>query len=313
MKKFLAYLVLIYLLLNTSSFYTQFLNNTDLKSINLDCITDSLISASKTDNHTGYPKKYKINYLKFAGITGVTAGAFWWLHNYQKNAWWSGQRGKFHFQNDWDYAMSADKLGHFFDGAFIQNLYQGAFEWSGFKPSTAMWIGALFSIAYMTDIEIEDGFARDWGFSPGDQLFNVAGAMYPVAQYYWKPLRSFNPKWSYWPSPTLTEGEKQGAFLDDYDGQTNWMSINIPDFLSTDQKFWPSYLNIVIGYGVNNYRNYEKRYADYYIGLDINWERIIPGNSPFMNWFKKVINHFRFLPLPALKINKNGINYSVNF
>ena len=41
--------------------------------------------------------KYKVNYFKVAAITGVTAGAFWWLHNYQKNAWWSGQRGKFHF------------------------------------------------------------------------------------------------------------------------------------------------------------------------------------------------------------------------
>ncbi|MCX7877839.1 MAG: YfiM family protein [Ignavibacteria bacterium] len=272
--------------------------------------SDTVKSASDKVTHE---KKYKINYVKFGGITLATAGAFWWLHEYQKNAWWSGQRGKFHFQNDWDYAMSADKLGHFFDGAFIQSLYEGAFRWSGFKPKTAMWLGAAFSIAYMTDIEIEDGFATDWGFSPGDQIANVAGALYPVAQYYWKPLRSFNVKWSYYPSPTLTEGKKQGAFLDDYDGQTNWLSVNISDFLSPKQTFWPEYLNIVFGYGVNHYRHYDIRYADYYIGLDLNWERIIPGNSEFMLWLKRVINHFRFLPLPVLKINKNGVTYSVNF
>jgi hypothetical protein len=32
-----------------------------------------------------------------------------------------------------------------------------------------------------------------------------------------------------------------------------------------------------------------------------------------MLWFKNVINHFRFFPLPVLKINKDGVTYSVNF
>jgi hypothetical protein len=166
----------------------------------------------------------------------------------------------------------------------------------------------------MTDVEIEDGFATDWGFSPGDQLMNVAGALYPVAQYYWKPLRSFNVKWSYFPSDNLTSGTKNGAFLDDYDGQTTWLSINIHDLMPKKaQAFWPDYLNIAAGYGVNDYQNYEKRFADFYVGLDVNWERIIPGNSKFMLWFKNVINHFRFLPMPVLRFNKDGVTYSVNF
>ncbi|HWA05671.1 MAG TPA: DUF2279 domain-containing protein, partial [Ignavibacteria bacterium] len=156
-------------------------------------LTDSTADNTGRKTNSGSqltPQKYKINYVKFGAITGVTAGAFWWLHNYQKNAWWSGQRGKFHIQNDWDYAMSADKTGHFFDGALIQAIYRGALEWAGFSPTASVWLGAAFSIAYMTDVEIEDGFATDWGFSMGDQICNVAGALYPVAQYYWKPLRS---------------------------------------------------------------------------------------------------------------------------
>lgn len=281
--------------------------------------TPPLSDTQKTENKLKsgsqlYKPAYKINYYKFAAITGATAGAFWWLHNYQKNAWWSGQRGKFHFQNDWDYSMSADKTGHFFDGAFIQALYRGAFEWAGFSPTASVWLGAAFSIAYMTDIEIEDGFATDWGFSPGDQIMNVTGALYPVAQFYWSPLRSVNFKWSYFPSDDLRTGKKNGAFLDDYNGQTMWMSVNVHDFLGEKAKnFWPDYLNIVTGYGVNYYQDYDKRYADYFIGLDLNWERIIPGNSKFMIWFKNVINHFRFLPLPAIKINKHGVYYTVNW
>ncbi len=259
-------------------------------------------------------QKNKINFIKFGAITGITAGTFVWLHNYQKNSWWSGQRGKFHFQNDWDYAMSADKTGHFFDGAFIQALYKGAFEWAGFSPTASVWMGAAFSIAYMTDVEIEDGFARDWGFSMGDQIFNVTGALYPVAQHYWEPLKSFNVKWSYFPSEDLTSGKRNGAFLDDYNGQTMWLSMNVHDVLGKKAKsFWPDYLNIVTGYGVNHYTEYDKRYADYYVGLDVNWEKIIPGKSKFMLWFKNVINHFRFFPLPVLRFNKDGVSYIVNW
>lgn len=276
---------------------------------------DSSVLKLKLNSGSQIPQnKYQINYLKTGVIVGVTIGGFVWLHNYQKNSWWSGQRGEFHFQNDWDYSMSADKCGHFFDGLLIQAIYRGGFEWAGFSPTASVWMGALFSIAYMTDVEIEDGFATDWGFSPGDETCNIAGAMYPVLQYYWKPLRSFNFKWSYFPSESLTSGEKHGAFLDDYNGQTAWFSVNVHDFLSKKgKKFWPDYLNIVGGYGVNDYQNYAIRYADYYVGLDLNWERIIPGNSKFMLWFKNVINHFRFLPLPVLRISKKGVSYSVNF
>lgn len=259
-------------------------------------------------------EKNNINYIKVGAITGVTAGAFVWLHNYQSNAWWKDQRGKFHFNNDWDYALSADKAGHFFDGLFVQTLYQGAFEWAGFKQTTAMWIGAGFSIIYMTDIEIEDGFATDWGFSPGDEIFNIAGALYPIAQYYWKPLRNFNFKWSYYPSEDLTAGSKNGVFLDDYNGQTMWLTVDVNNLLPKKaKKYWPEIINLTFGYGVDNYTDYSKRYQNWYVGLDLNWEKIIPGNSKFMLWFKKVINHFRFLPLPAIRFNMHEVRYVVNF
>ncbi|MEO8514225.1 MAG: DUF2279 domain-containing protein [Ignavibacteria bacterium] len=288
-----------------------------LKLSNLHPAKDSLSNPTELKLNSGsqLPKReYKVNYIKLGAITGITAGAFLWLHNYQRNSWWAGQRGHFHFQNDWEYAKSADKFGHFFDGLLIQSIYRGALEWSGFSPTASVWLGAAFSLAYMTDVEIEDGFATDWGFSLGDETANLTGALYPVAQYYWKPLRSFNIKWSYYPSEELTGGQKNGAFLDDYDGQTMWLSVNVHDFLGKKaQKFWPDYLNIATGYGVTNYKDLENRYTDIYFGLDLNWERIIPGKSNFMMWFKNVINHFRFLPVPAIRINKNGITYIVHW
>jgi len=258
--------------------------------------------------------EYRISILKTGLVTGVTIGAGIWLHNYQKNAWWSGQRRSFHFHPDWDYAMWADKTGHLFDGAFIHNLYRGAFEWSGFSPTAAMWMGTAFSIAYMTDIEIEDGFATDWGFSWGDELANILGAMYPVAQNYWSPLRELNLKWSYFPSPQLREGNKQGAFIDDYNGQTVWLSIGIHNFLPKPAKrYWPKFLNLAIGYGVKNYQDYSKRYKNFYVAFDYDLRKIIPGQSKFMLWFKDVVNHFRIFPAPGIRINNKGIEYVINF
>jgi hypothetical protein len=273
-------------------------------------------SLSFLSNHTKQKSKHKhkINFLKTGLVTGITIGAGIWLHNYQKNAWWAGQRSRFHLQNDWDYAMSSDKIGHFFDGALIQTLYQGAFEWSGFSPKAAMWLGAGFSIIYMTDIEIEDGFASDWGFSPGDEISNIAGALYPVLQQTWTPLKEVNFKWSYYPTEDLLSGNKHGAFLDDYNGQTNWLSVGIHSFLPKEvKKFWPDFLNIAFGYGVEHYTAWDKRYQNFYIAFDFDWRKIIPGNSRFMLWIKNVLNHFRFLPAPGIRINKFKTEYSVNY
>lgn len=306
-KAFCKYLLTI-LLLNSLNSFSQ----TEITSKNRDSL--QVPTSFTLKEHPKRIEKNEIDYLKVGAIAGVTVGAFWWLHNYQANAWWKDQRGPFHFADDWEYAMFADKLGHFFDGAFVQTLYQGAFEWAGFRKTTSVWIGAGFSILYMTDIEIEDGFATTWGFSPGDQLFNVAGAMYPVAQHYFEPLKNYNMKWSYYPSEELTSGNKHGAFLDDYNGQTYWLTVDVHNLLPKKaKKFWPQVIDIVFGYGVEHYTDFDKRYQNWYFGFDLNWEKIIPGDSSFMLWFKNVLNHFRFFPLPVMRFNMHQTTYIVNY
>jgi hypothetical protein len=307
-KKNSTYLIIIYLLQ-----VSTLLSQSESGSNNF---TDSSSHVKSLTLKQKQQKIYKndIDYFKVAGITGVTGGAFWWLHNYQANAWWKNQRGKFHFAEDWAYSLSADKCGHFFDGDLIQTLYQGAFEWAGFKKTTAMWMGVGFSIACMTDTEIEDGFATSWGFSWGDEMANVSGALYPVAQHYWDPLKNFNFKWSYYPSDELRNGAKDGVFLDDYNGQTIWLSVDVHNMLPKKaKKYWPGIFNIVFGYGVDFYTDFNRRYQNWYVGLDLNWEKIIPGNSRFMIWFKNVINHFRFFPLPVMRFNMHQVKYTVNF
>jgi hypothetical protein len=293
-------------ILDTSALFT--------KNKNFDLVENTNHLKTNTSQKHLINDNGNVSPVKIAVISGFTVGASIWLHNFQRNAWWSGQRGLFHIQNDWEYAMSADKMGHFFDGAFIHKLYSGAFEWAGLSRTAAMWGGTLFSIAYMTDIEIEDGYAHDWGFSMGDELFNVMGAFYPVMQNVYPPLQELNFKWSYFPSEDMRSGKKQGAFLDDYDGQTMWLSIGIHHFLSEKtKKYWPDFLNIALGYGVKGHTDYTKRYQDFYIGFDLDWRRIIPGNSKFMLWMKDILNHFRFLPAPVLRIGTTGTRIVVNY
>ncbi|RPI17084.1 MAG: DUF2279 domain-containing protein [Ignavibacteriae bacterium] len=310
MKRILLFYILSLLAFPGISYSQKFITTEEDSVVN----PSHLMSVTNKKIKQKTLEKSNISVIKFSSITGFTIGAGVWLHNYQRNSWWAGQRGQFHIQNDWDYALSADKAGHFFDGAFIHKLYSGAFEWTGFSKKTSMWLGTLFSIAYMTDIEIEDGFARDWGFSPGDELFNVLGAFYPVVQNAYEPLNEFNFKWSYYPSRTLTEGIKNGAFLDDYDGQTMWLSIGVHRFLPEPiKKYWPDFFNIAVGYGVKDHIDVSKAYQNWYIALDYDFRKMIPGSSKFMLWLKDVLNHFRILPAPGIRFSKHGTEYIINF
>lgn len=254
--------------------------------------------------------KSRVNYYKISGISAFTVGAGYLLHNFQQHAWWSGERRTFHIQNDWAYAMSMDKLGHFFVAHFITNTMKDAFRWSGLSKRTSIWMGALFSIAYMTDIEIEDGFATKWGYSPGDEIFNLGGDIFAVSQDLWKPVKSFSMKWSYFPT---NDPNHKGDFPDDYNGQVFWLSMGIHDFLSKPlQKFWPDYLNIALGYGVKRYEDFSSggRIQNLYLSLDYDVRKIIPGQSSFMIWVKEFINNFRFIPAPALKWDVTNHKFS---
>ena len=248
-------------------------------------------------------KNYSLNPIKFGVLTTVTLGMSIGLHNFQKHAWWSGERGQFHIQNDWAYAMSMDKIGHFMEGGLIEKTMKGAFIWSGMEERTAMWFGALFSIGYMTDIEIEDGFAKAWGYSPGDEIANLTGDIFAIAQDMWTPLQTVKLKWSYVPSnDTLHKGD----FPDDYNGQVFWLSFNINKYFGKKfEEFWPDYLNLAIGYGVKDYEYFGPggRSQNLYIGFDFDVRKIIPGNSSFMRFVKEFLNTFKFIPTPAIKWN----------
>ncbi|NOY06587.1 MAG: hypothetical protein GXO82_08170, partial [Chlorobi bacterium] len=172
-----------------------------------------------------------------AVIGGALTTVFVGLDIYQRNSWWKGQRGEFHIAPDNDYALQVDKVGHFFGGALSTFIGKKSAQWTGFSDDASTWVGAFIGTTFELWVEYQDGFATDWGFSPGDAIMDVAGALYPVAQHYLPPLAAFQPKFSYYPSDDLLEGRhKGGNIIDDYQGQTYWMGIHVHELLPSSWK-----------------------------------------------------------------------------
>jgi hypothetical protein len=250
------------------------------------------------------------------GVLGATVTG---IHIYQRNAWWEGQRGPFHFQDDPDYALNVDKAGHFYGGAFGSFLGQKSLEWSGASRSTAVWGGFAMGALFQLYVEFEDGFARDWGFSPGDAYANVLGAAWPVVQHYVPVASHFQPKFSYWPSQALIDGTHPGNAIDDYEGQTYWMGVHVHGLLPRSwQSYWPKWLGIALGVSIRNMPHFDPEadpgalQRNLIIALDYDMREIIPGDTWLLQALKEALNHIHF-PSPAIRISPDFIAYGFYF
>lgn len=239
-------------------------------------------------------------------VGGTVAAASIGLHIHQANAWWADQRGPFHVQDDWDYALQADKAGHFVAGYALAYFGGEAMMTSGFSWEAATWTGAAIGLAYHTYVEIEDGFATNWGFSPSDMASNTLGSVYYVLQYYVPELQNFQPKWQFIPAKWTGELPipHATAVFDDYASSTFFLSVNmhrvLPDAVA---EHWPAWLNLAVGYGVREV-GYEpdrlptKRVV---LALDYNMVELLPEGPGFWNWIRQSMNFIK-LPSPALEI-----------
>jgi hypothetical protein len=249
-----------------------------------------------------------------AAIVGGTLGALvTGIHIYQRNAWWSDQRTSFHFQDDPIYALNVDKAGHFLGGAFGSFLGRKSLEWSGFSRDASVWGGFAMGALFELYVEFEDGFAKDWGFSPGDAYADVVGAFWPVLQEYVPGVEHIQPKFSYWPSKEMRSGAHKGNAIDDYEGQTYWMSVHVEGLLPQSWKpYWPDWLALAVGVSVRNMELHENKERNIILALDYDMTKIIPGDSWLMQTLKQALNYVRF-PAPAIRISPNYVAYGFYF
>lgn len=259
--------------------------------------------------------KTEIRPTKALIFGGIYLGTLTWLHFHQANAWWSEDRGKFHFEEDWVYGLQVDKAGHFYGGYMISYLMSEGMIASGFSWDDAAIWGTALGIAYQTYVETEDGFAKDWGFSPSDWYADVAGSLFFIAQHYVPALQNITPKWQYVPAEWTGKPVigRPRTFIDDYNSSTFWWSVNVYNILPDNmKKYWVPWLDISVGYGadaidaVSTPGGPPDQLATrrYMIGLDYNLVKLLPEGGWFWNWFRQSLNLIKF-PSPAIEFKNN--------
>ena len=264
-------------------------------------------------------KKYKVDPLKITILSVAGAGAFTALHIYYSNTWWKDQRDYFKFAEDGFYARNMDKASHIYTANLITEGTAMAYQWAGINPKKALLYGAITSMVYETYIEINDGFAPNWGFDWVDMGANLFGASYPFLQRSVPVFQDINFKWSFnpkWISAKI-DSEKKDDLLDDYTNMTFWLSVNpeivLPKSL-TKAKFYPNFLAIALGMSIKNASHVissQNAYAEWYLALDID-VRKLPGKSDFLVKLKKLLNFYHF-PTPAVRFSPSGIWYGLYF
>ncbi|MHC1737373.1 MAG: DUF2279 domain-containing protein [Ignavibacteriaceae bacterium] len=256
------------------------------------------------------PLLRNINYTTLGILSGVTLGMGLGVHFYQANAWWKDQRQSFRFQDDWEYARWIDKAGHWYGTSLIAHGLAGGLEASNVPVRESIIYGAAGALAFQLFVEIEDGFGPDWGFSPGDAMFDVFGAGYPVLQYYFPVLTNFQVKASYFPAQLTGTNPKTGQthiVIDDYEGQKFWLSVKPKNLLPESiAEYWPAILCIAAGMGVKDLDGSGGGKSDFYIALDLDIEQV-PLYGAGWQFVKSTLNYLHF-PMPGIRVT-NGVAF----
>lgn len=255
----------------------------------------------------------KIDYKRFYIVTGGIAVTALAIQIYQYHSWWKEWRRPFHFQEDLVYGKSVDKVGHAWGAAFSAFVISRSYEWSGIDRKKSLWIGAIGGSLFQLLVEFQDGYSQ-WGFDRVDAACDIVGGFYPLIQHHIPFFQNFDIKASYSPrklgKPGGIPGQKH-TIIDDYEGQTFWLSIKINQLYPDKLKFL-DFLNLAIGYSVRNTQNIQNQYGVWLLALDLDIRRILPQSSTILRNISDGLNYFKF-PTPALQISPKIIWFGLYF
>ena len=229
-------------------------------------------------------------------------------------------RSNFHFINDNKEWSQMDKAGHLFSTYHIGRFGSEMMQWSGTTKQHQLIYGAGLGFAFLTAVEVLDGFSSQWGASPGDVIANASGtALYVSQELLWKEQRVI-PKFSFHTTqfatlrPDVLGHSLNEQILKDYNGQTYWLSANLYSF-SKGSKI-PKWLNIAIGYGAdgmisgNSNKNSlilspkPEIFRQFYLSLDVDLTKI-KTKSYFLKTFFSVFNTLK-IPAPTIEYGSHG-------
>lgn len=229
------------------------------------------------------------------------------------------ERSKFRTINDNSEWLQMDKLGHVMTAYYVGNLGAEVLNWSGVRKKDQLIYGSTLGFAFLTAVEVFDGFSQEWGFSWGDMAANAAGTGLFVGQELLWDEQRIIMKYSFHQTRFAEQRpDKLGEnllqeMLKDYNGQTYWLSANMQSFFKTSKL--PKWLNLAVGYGAdgmltgNNepdsilFPN-QNRIRQYYLSLDVDLTRI-QTNSRFLKTVFQIFNFIK-IPAPTLELNSAG-------
>ena len=278
-----------------------------------------------------YPYNKKRVHLVTAGtIVGYAATLAWLSHS-----WYSQYpKSRFHFHNDDKEWLQMDKVGHAY-GTYTESLINnGLWRWSGLPWKQRIWLSGLTAVAFQTIIETLDGFSSIYGWSWGDFSADMAGfSLFITQELAWNDQRiklkfSFHRK-NYVQADLTARADaifgksEAERFFKDYNGMTDWVSVNIPSFFPGLNL--PKWLSLSVGYGaegmfgpVNNIdinkngvvifdRSDIQRYRQWYLSPDIDLTKI-RTHKKVLRFLFGVFNSFKF-PAPALEFSRGNFKF----
>lgn len=229
-------------------------------------------------------------------------------------------RSNFHFINDNAEWLQMDKAGHVFSSYHLGSFGANALKWSGASRNSQLIYGSTLGLAFMTTVEVFDGYSKNWGASLVDIAANVSGtALFVSQELLWREQRIV-PKFSFHTTPyasarpNVLGNSIQEQILKDYNGQTYWLSANIYSFAKSFKI--PKWLNLAFGYGAEGmiiandeftntvFLPESKRYRQFYLSLDVDLTKI-ETNSHFVRTILTVLNSIK-IPAPTIEIKGSG-------
>jgi hypothetical protein len=250
-----------------------------------------------------------------------------WYKNYPQSS--------FHFFNDNNEWLQMDKAGHVFSAYTACKISNEMWRWAGLSRKKRIWTSGLSGTAFLTAIEILDGFSSAWGFSLGDMMANLTGSGIFIAQEFGWNEQRIQLKFSFhtldYGSPALNQrandlfGQRTlEKMLKDYNAQTYWASCNLSSFFPKSSL--PRWFNIAAGYGAEGMlggtvnllkdangniifdRRDIPRIRKWYLAPDIDLTKIRTKKK----WLKTTFFLFNSLkfPTPSIEFSKKGIEWN---
>lgn len=240
--------------------------------------------------------------LGVASLTAIAYGAAYGL--VFAKGWWDDERSHFHFENDFDYALNLDKLGHFGAGVILGESFYEGYRWAGTSEFNAYLFAGLSAMMTHIAIDVKDGYSPEWGFSVFDVLSGTLGGFYPMAERYIPVFKYVDFKWSYWINTKAYYRQSDtGIFTDDYVNQTFWASFKPYRLLPSGARaYYPSWLAVAAGLSIDEkvFTKEPHPRREVYIALDYDLEAFRP-QSRLARTLVKYLNYFK-LPAPTIQV-----------